>query len=245
MAVSAHLRLLYRAWRYRLRIDPGEIHHLLATLRPGQRALDIGAHKGAYSYWMSKAVGSEGEVFAFEPQPELAAYLAGLALPNLTVENLALSSAAGEGMLNIPGSGPSPGATLETRRGASGRQMAVRRTTLDSYFAARSGPPVSLIKCDVEGHELAVLQGGAELLARDRPALILECEARHHAGDSIADVFAWLDRLGYRGSFFLRGSRLPLEQFDAVKHQRPGHKPYVNNFIFEHEDGHPGANDES
>lgn len=72
MGLRARLRLIYRAWRYRLRIDPGEIRYLLATLRPGRMALDIGAHKGAYSYWMSKAVGPWGEVIAFEPQPELA-----------------------------------------------------------------------------------------------------------------------------------------------------------------------------
>ena len=46
--------------------------------------------------------------------------------------------------------------------------MAVRLTTLDSYFAARSEPPVSLIKCDVEGHELPLLQGGARFRGSGR-----------------------------------------------------------------------------
>ena len=72
MGLQARLRLSFRAWRYRLRNDPGAIPYLLATLGPGRMALDIGAHKGAYSYWMIKAVGPWGEVIAFEPQPELA-----------------------------------------------------------------------------------------------------------------------------------------------------------------------------
>ena len=36
--------------------------------------MDIGAHKGAYVYWMQRAVGPSGTVFAFEPQVALAAY---------------------------------------------------------------------------------------------------------------------------------------------------------------------------
>src|SRR5207237_1111420 len=65
----------WRAWRYRLRLDPAEISFVRAHLRPGQHAVDIGAHKGGYLYWMRRAVGSSGRTFAFEVQPELAAYL--------------------------------------------------------------------------------------------------------------------------------------------------------------------------
>ena len=113
------LRLIFRAWKYRLRIDPAEIAYLLRIVRPGDRVVDAGAHKGAYSYWMSKAAGHQGEVVAFEPQPALAVRLTHLAMRNVTVENMALSAAAGEMTLHVPGAGPSPGATLEAREGGS------------------------------------------------------------------------------------------------------------------------------
>ena len=50
---------------------------------------------------------------------------------------------------------------------------------LDSFFASRT-QPVSLIKCDVEGHEGEVFRGAEQLLRQDRPILLFECEQRHN-----------------------------------------------------------------
>ena len=65
------LRWVFRAWKYRLKVEKHEIHFMLQNLKAGQSTIDIGAHKGAYTYWMSKYVGEMGQVFAFEPQPLL------------------------------------------------------------------------------------------------------------------------------------------------------------------------------
>ena len=73
-----YLRLVYRAWRYRLVIDADEIRYLRRTVLPADQVIDAGAHKGGYSYWLSKFVGRSGHVTAFEPQPELASLLAPL-----------------------------------------------------------------------------------------------------------------------------------------------------------------------
>ena len=51
------LRWIFRAWRYRLVVEKHEIKFMLDYLAPGNIAVDIGAHKGAYTYWMSKYVG--------------------------------------------------------------------------------------------------------------------------------------------------------------------------------------------
>ncbi len=68
-------RYLYRAYRYRFRVDPAEVRFVRSSLRPEQVAVDIGCHKGAYTYWMRRAVGPSGTVYAFEPQPRQVAYL--------------------------------------------------------------------------------------------------------------------------------------------------------------------------
>jgi FkbM family methyltransferase len=39
---------------------------------------------------------------------------------------------------------------------------------------------VGFIKIDVEGHELAVINGATTLLTTQRPLLLIEIEARHH-----------------------------------------------------------------
>src|SRR5215475_12694629 len=73
--MSVKLKYLYRALRYRFRVDPAEIRFVRQSLQPGQVAVDIGCHKGAYTYWMRRRVGPSGAVYAFEPQPKQVAYL--------------------------------------------------------------------------------------------------------------------------------------------------------------------------
>ena len=240
------LRWLYRAWHYRLRVEKQEIAWLRECLAPGHVALDVGAHKGAFTYWMGRIVGAWGAVFAFEPQPELAERLAAnvrrAGWSHVHVENVGLSSRTGELILTVPSSRPSPGATLEARGAveASWQSYSVRVATLDEYFGLTRGygarwpaRPIQFIKCDVEGHELEVLRGAECLLRRYHPHLLLECELRHRASGRIDDVFAYLENLGYHGRFYVRGRSYGLEQFNARRHQAdPQDRDYVNNFLF-------------
>lgn len=234
------LRLMQRAWRYRLRHDPAEIRFLLDTLGRGEAAIDVGAHKGAYTWWMARAVGRAGRVFSFEPQPELAdrlrRQLTGPRWAHVSIEAAAVSDRAGELDLYVPDDAPSPGASLESARSAGAKRThRVRVVTLDGHIPAEVR--VHFIKVDVEGHELSVFRGAQRLLTTDRPALLFECEARHHGGGAIEGVFDHLRGLGYKGSFFWRSRRLPLEQFRAEMHQVEGRGPYANNFAFTHPRG--------
>ena len=62
MPLVEKVQLLYRAWRYRFKLDPQEISFLLGNVSAGQTCVDIGAHKGAYTYWMQRAVGPTGRI---------------------------------------------------------------------------------------------------------------------------------------------------------------------------------------
>lgn len=233
-------RFIWRAWRYRLRHDPTEVAFVRRHLRRGDTAIDIGAHKGAYTYWMARAVGRTGRVLAFEPQPSLAALLgeriADLALHHVSVEPVALSSGSGVVDLLVPGGGTSPGATVRPDAfDADCDRHPVRTCPLDEFLSERPGPPVRLIKCDVEGHELEVFRGAERTLAEDRPALLFECEQRHHPDGDIRGVFEFLAGLGYRGWFPAAGRLAPLAEFDPEVHQVVDREPYINNFIFRHE----------
>jgi FkbM family methyltransferase len=237
MTLLEILRLRYRAWRYRYQLDRAEISFLLGHLRAGESVLDIGAHKGAYAYWMCRAVGPTGHATCFEPQPELAAYLRrmkdALRLNQLTVENAGVSSGSGELTLHVPGSGPSPGSTLEPNLLRNdGQAYRVKVVCLDDYFQTRPAGKLSLVKCDVEGHELEVFRGGEKLLKQHRPVLLFECEERHHPRHTNRDVFAFLVGLGYDGFFFSRTGLLPLKAFDPALHGDRASADYVNNFLF-------------
>lgn len=231
------LRFIFRAWRYRYRLDPAEIRCLLQVLKPGNVAVDIGAHKGGYSYWMLRAVKNTGRVFAFEPQPALAQYLSGIKslfhFNNFTLNHCGLSSATGELQLSVPGSGASPGASFEPGL-LKGKQHShlVKVDTLDHYFGAMPDITVAFIKCDVEGHELEVFRGGEKLLRTQQPVLMFECEERHHLRYRSQDVFDFLTGLGYQGYFFRGGKLHPLSELASSGHAEPGDPDYVNNFIF-------------
>jgi FkbM family methyltransferase len=253
--MSVKLRYLYRAYRYRLRVDPAELRFVCSQLQPGQVAVDIGCHKGAYTYWMRRRVGPAGAVYAFEPQPSQVAYLrkafSAMRYDNVAIVPMAVSNVCGSLPLHIPqGAGLTHAASLE-KRGATFNQgndvavatrlatLDVEVTTIDSFFAAEDRPP-SLIKIDIEGHESAVLEGARETLERNRPSLLVECEARHRPDGDVYCVFDLLKSHGYDGSFFVDGERRPLGEFDASRHQPAlaGHdsppRGYVNNFAFVH-----------
>ena len=231
------LSLMFRAWRYRYRLDRAEISYLLQHLKSGDTAVDIGAHKGGYSYWMLRAVGKAGRVYAFEPQPALARYLykikALFQFDNFFPNHCGLSSAVGELTLSVPGSDASPGASFEPGllRGTQQSHL-VKVDTLDHFFNALPEVKIAFIKCDVEGHELEVFRGGEHILRTHRPLLMFECEERHHLRYRSQDVFDFLIGLGYSGSFFYRGKLEPLEKLPQLGQAGLGSPDYVNNFIF-------------
>ena len=234
-------RFLYRAWKARLRGERAEIRALRAALSPGDGAVDVGANKGAYLHWMRQAVGPNGVVYAFEPQPGLARYLElarqRLGWDNVTVREVALSDSAGRRVLHVPGWENSPGASLEKTEAAS--PAGDREVDVDTLDRQLEGVErIRFVKVDVEGHELAVFRGGVRLLSEQRPTLVFECEARHLSGRSPHEVLAFLSGLGYRGAFFSPRGLRPVSEFDPAVHQRRGpgrfwEAPgYCNNFLF-------------
>ena len=233
------LRWFYRAWRYRLRLERQEILALLAHLGDGDTAVDIGAHKGAFTYWMLKQVGPLGHVYAFEPQPALAKRLLRLMPPGVSpktvIEQKGLSSSPGTMNLMAPAEGTSPSASLEPAPAdiASARAIPVEVTTLDEYVREHGIEAVHFIKCDAEGHELEVFRGAEQLLSSQHPYLLFACERRHRSSGRVDDVFDYLRQLGYTGCCLGPGGRLPVSEFDPEIHQRdPGDPGYINNFLF-------------
>src|SRR4051794_9943159 len=193
--MSVRLKYVYRAYRYRFRVDPAEIRFVLQSLQPGHVAVDIGCHKGAYTYWMSRRVGSSGAVYAFEPQPKQVAYLrevfSAMRYDNVELVPMALSDKCGQLPLYTPATSTHFASLEVSSRNRGGHQDAARlatstpfllvdATTLDAFFNGDRKPP-HFLKIDVEGHELSVLEGGRRTLEAHHPAILVECEARHRA----------------------------------------------------------------
>jgi FkbM family methyltransferase len=196
-----------------------------------EASLDVGANLGDYA-WHLRALSAA--VWAFEPNPVLAAWLRRCFGGSITVRNEALGEHDAMASLSIPcdsqGAEMAGLASIETDFGPQSRKIPVPVVRLDSLGL----PRVGFIKVDVEGHELAALKGGAELLRREHPTILVEVEDRHRP-NAVQSTRAWLEGIGYEGFFLANGSIRPIGDFSADRHQdraNLGSDAYINNFIF-------------
>ncbi len=162
--------------------EPETTRQLQQLVRPGHTALDVGANIGYYSLVLAKAVGDAGRVHAFEPVPRLAGTLErnieANGFRNVIVERLACWSSCGETEI-YEGPGSNSGTSSLFRQNAEAvKGHKIQTTTIDAYAVAKQLKSVDLIKIDVEGAEIDVLEGAWETIARWRPVLIVEVVPR-------------------------------------------------------------------
>ena len=177
------------------------------------------ARAGDYTDPAARLVGSEGRVHAFEPNPSSARSLRRLHRPNVTVHEVALSDHDGrEGSTSrLSDKRPANGlGSLEHKSPVAAQIHSVILARADDLLP--SDLTVHFIKCDVEGHELAVLRGSEQLLRRCRPPLLIEIEQRHQT-TPIERTIGYLTELGYEG-YAVRRDRLdPIVNFDVHRDQ--------------------------
>jgi FkbM family methyltransferase len=157
--------------------------------RAGETFLDVGANIGVYSLL---AVSTPGvEAHAFEP---------GAVASTRLVENIRLNSASGRVEVDRRAVGSERGSVAMTSDlyamnrvvtapdASPAGTTTVEMTTLDEWGAENPDRRVGLVKVDVEGHEIEVLEGGRELLRRERPVLIVEVNDPDRLGATLAEL---------------------------------------------------------
>lgn len=212
------VHFLARCLRYRFRTERQQLKALLQLDLKGAAVLDIGANKGIYSYWLSRAVGANGRVIAFEPQPEMAAYIERRHLRNVEVVNTALSDHAGTASLSRKRVGDGS-ASLGRNIGAT---IDVKLARLDDVGPI---PNLRFIKCDVEGHELNVFRGGEQLLRSAKPIIQFESTP-----EEIEPIQSFLKELGYSGVMFGESDPHPIEDIARIPHRKfgfGGHRDFL------------------
>jgi FkbM family methyltransferase len=158
------------------------------ALRPGATVVDVGANHGYFTALAALLVGPGGRVEAFEPNPAVAAGLAGVLRRNgvdgrVAVHPEALSDRGGWAEFYVSVSPVNDGLSSLLASDAAlahgviraGHTLRVPTTTFDA-FAERAGlGRVDLLKIDVEGAEALVLRGMERTLAVCPPRRIV-CE---------------------------------------------------------------------
>jgi len=144
---------------------------------------DVGANLGFFALLGAHMTGPDGRVLAFEPAPDNAAAIRHNAevngLLNVEVVKKAVAAAAGEGRLQVVDD--QSWSKLEEYGAHPGteRVLDVPVIALDEEISAGALPPPDVVKIDVEGAEIAVLEGMARTLAEHRPAIICELHDTH------------------------------------------------------------------
>jgi FkbM family methyltransferase len=171
---------------------------LAAALRDDATYVDVGTNRGQLLRLALRAA-PRGRHLAFEPIPALAAELR-REFPTVDSRQLALSAKPGTAQFchftTMDGwSGLRRSLEVSDERGAP-EYIDVRLSTLDAEL---SDVEPRLIKIDVEGAELDVVEGGREVLARARPFVIFEHVQSAAAlyGAPPAGVWEALRGLGY------------------------------------------------
>jgi FkbM family methyltransferase len=182
-----------QAWREEIAVRAV----LASGLRSDSTYVDVGTNRGQVLREAVRAA-PRGRHIAFEPIPELAAQV-GASFPQVDCRRLALGAAAGSaefcyfrkldgwsGLRRSPEIGDAQG---------DPEYLQVAVSTLDRELA---GVTPDVVKIDVEGAELAVLEGACETLAQTRPLVIFEHVAAAAAlygasAHAIWDLLAGLD----------------------------------------------------
>lgn len=142
--------------------------------RPGAVAIDVGAYTGLYSLLAAKAGAT---VYAFEPGlKQFGRFMENWAesgLYGVIFENAAIGAVAGFADYQFPRRAP---ALTSAGRAVRSEGGSLRLVTLDSLLLTRC----DIIKIDVEGAEVEVLQGAANLIEGQHPVIIAEANTREH-----------------------------------------------------------------
>jgi FkbM family methyltransferase len=171
----------------------------------GVNVLDIGANIGAFTIPWSKHMTGWGHVLGFEAQERIFYALAG----NIAVNNCfnarclhaAVTNTDGEMRMPVPNYRlPGSFGSLELRQGVrnefigqpvdyeESRMTTVPAVSIDSMNLAR----LDLMKVDVEGMEMEVLDGARRTIARHHPILVVEKLKIDRTA-----LLRFLDSLGY------------------------------------------------
>ena len=199
--------------------EPEEVELFRRFVRRGDTVVDAGANIGFFTAVAASLVGKEGEVHAFEPVPAYFQRLVALREANprhrILLNNEALGAEESRAEIRVSGAANLGWNTLvpelmSRESAAATHEVRVRR--LDAYLEERRVERLALLKVDVEGFELPLMRGFAGWLERrsDRPAILCEVAPDAYAPQKarVEDLFALLERFGYRG-------------FSAAKEERP------------------------
>lgn len=193
-----------------------------SCLSSGMAFIDVGANVGQHSVVASKLVGPTGFVYSFEPQTGSRARLSRNVelngLRNVIISDLALGKESARANIYQLDEKNDGMGTLN----AGGKACASEPVSIETLDSVMQGKDVSrgcVIKIDVEGGEMDVLQGSQRFLKEAKPkAIFVECCNEHlkRFSSSSAGLIRWLQEAGYMTRGLQRGRWVPVDHKNPI-----------------------------
>lgn len=189
--------------------------------------IDIGANVGSYSLSLCKHA---DHVYAFEASGSSCELLRENTerngIKNVTVVQRAVFNTDGEKMQLRLSNDTAGNNSLFFNEG--GVTEEVETLTLDTYVREKGIQDIGVIKVDVEGSELPVIQGAAETIKSHRPILLCELNsgACRLSGYDVTDLYRAIVAFGYRGYHFRKG------KWTCFEEARLADRDFYENVIF-------------
>jgi FkbM family methyltransferase len=210
--------------------EPAELGLILRLVDPGRIVFDIGANVGWYAINLSRLV-ADVQVHAFEPIRSTFNYLRqnveANKISNIRLYNFGFSNVEQKQAFYVPLDGSESASAVNINERSDVQKVWCDVKTLDN-FIRENNLCVDFIKCDVEGAELFVLQGGLESISRCQPIIFAEMLRKWAAKFNYHpnEIIRLLQAMDYR-CFIAKGAGLA--QLDHMNE-----KTVETNFFFLH-----------
>lgn len=207
--------------------EAGAVKSFLLSLQQGDTFWDVGSHIGLYSLLAARKVGPLGKVVAWEPSPQAFAHLNRHLKLNAvdsfcdTFQEVINDGAQREVEFAID-QGNEASATNQIFHAGfptPGRTIKLAARSLDEWAESLGYAP-HVLKMDIEGGEMAALEGASRIARGQygrRPRILLSVHPAsiHQYGRTCDELAAWVKAHGY-GAFTFAGEPADLSEFGEV-----------------------------
>ena len=215
---------------------------LIKVIKKGDVFIDIGAHIGFFSLFVSCLTRDEGQVFSIEPNNEnfewLQNHIKINQRKNIIPLNVVVSEIDGEvyfftnsdndggHALWDPGKHPFNKISKDQPE-----KNLVPSARLDTLVKENEIKTCKVVKIDTEGAEYTILKSGENFFRPENVSFIV-CEMNetglHHLGVSQYELRALMQRKGYETFIFPKDDHIPI----LVPNKTMLNSPYVHNVLF-------------
>jgi FkbM family methyltransferase len=208
---------------------------LYKLVNDGDTIFDIGANIGWYSNHLARKL-PKSSIYSFEPIPETFAQLKRNTelndSKNITLNNFAFADEKKTLTFYYSPKVTGAASSQNITESADMTRLECQANTIDSFVKEKNISKIDFVKCDVEGAELFVYKGGAEMFSKMKPAIFTEMLRKWAAKFNYHpnDIIAFFRQFGYNCYTSAHGKLKPIQTVTDETTE--------TNFFFLHPDKH-------